>query len=95
VLKIRSRKFSVVRRQPLLRRAWHCSFDDSCWCEGEIAHSDQVIGRQSEAGYLIDSRHRAMTRVSQAADRFEPAEDLFDPFALTLIERVPSMACMR
>ena len=33
-----------------------------------------------------------MASLTQAANRFEPAEDLFHPFALTLTERVPGMA---
>src|SRR5262249_46002681 len=33
-----------------------------------------------------------MAGLTQAADRFEPAEDLFPPFALKLTERVSSMA---
>lgn len=33
-----------------------------------------------------------MARLTQAAYDFDPAEDLFDPFALALTERVSRMA---
>ncbi len=34
------------------------------------------------------ARHAAIARATEVADRFEPAEDLFDPLARTLADRV-------
>ena len=72
----RSSKRSVKRRQNLLSCGWYRWFHDLCWCEAEIAHSDQVVGRQCEAEHPINSHHPAMAGLTQAADRFEPAEDV-------------------
>ena len=65
---------------------------DSCWRRRQVAHSDQVVGRQCQAEHPTDSRDSAMAGLTQAADRLDPAKDLFHPFALALTERVARMA---
>src|SRR6516165_1715463 len=39
----------------------------------------------------FDSSYSAMTRLAQSRHGLEPAEDLFDPFALVLTDRVAGM----
>src|SRR5690348_8858231 len=65
---------------------------NSCWCEGQVAHSDQVVGGQCQAEHPIDSRDSAVPGLAQPAYSLEPAEDLFHPFALALTELVPRVA---
>ena len=64
---------------------------DSCWCERQVAHSDQVIGRQCEAEHPADSRNPAMASLTQPAHGLEPAKDLFHLFALALTNRIAPM----
>src|SRR5215469_11199689 len=58
----------------------------------KIAHSHQVVGRHCEAEHPIDSRDPAMARLTQPTHGFEPAKDLFHPFALALADRVARIA---
>src|SRR5689334_13456161 len=66
--------------------------DNSCWCEGQVAHSDQVIGRHCQAEHPIDPRDPAMTGLAQPAYGLDPTEDLFHPFTLALTELIPRVA---
>src|SRR5215472_1822659 len=77
---------------PLPRRRGSLHLGVSRRSGQKIAHSHQVIGRQCEAEHPIDSRDPAMARLTQPTHGFEPAKDLFHPFALALADRVARIA---
>jgi hypothetical protein len=83
---------SVTRRLTVAETTERPGRDDSCWCRRQVAHSDQVVGRQGQAEHPIDSRDSAMAGLTQPAYRLDPAKDLFHPFALALTKRVARMA---
>jgi hypothetical protein len=83
---------SVTRAGIVAEPAGRCLPDDSCLCGRQVAHSDQVIGRQCENEYPIDAGDPAMVGFTQSAYSLNRAEDLFYPFALALTDRVPRMA---
>ena len=57
----------------------------------QVAHSDQVVGRQREGEHPTDSGEAAIASLAQAPDGLEPAEDFFHPFALLLTNGVARM----
>src|SRR5208282_1687743 len=57
----------------------------------QVAHSDQVVGRQCEGEHPTDAVDAAMASLAQAPDGLEPAEDFFHPFAFLLTNRVARM----
>src|SRR5438552_6610251 len=65
----------------------------SRWGPREVPNADQVVRREPEEKHPADPRAPAMTRLTQQRDGLEPAEDLLDPFARTLAQRVAGMAC--
>src|SRR5260370_11024670 len=81
----------IIQYWSVANAAGRCCPGDSCWCERQVAHSDQVIGRQCKAEHPADSRNPAMASLTQPAHGLEPAKDLFDPFALALTNRVALM----
>ena len=59
--------------------------------EGQVAHSNQVVGGQREAEHPTDPRHAAMADLARASDGFEPAEDLLDAFTFALADQIAGM----
>src|SRR5260370_12364524 len=57
----------------------------------QIAHPDQVVGRQREGEYPSNPFQTAVASLAQAADRLDPTEDLLDSFALLLTNRIAGM----
>ena len=57
----------------------------------QIAHPDQVVGRQREGEHPADPSQTAVTSLAQAAHGLEPTEDLLDPFALLLAYQIAAM----
>ena len=57
----------------------------------QIAHPDQVVGRQREGEHPSNPLHTAMASLAQAADRLEPTEDLLDAFAFVLTNHIAGM----
>lgn len=53
-------------------------------CRQQLAHSDQVEGPQGDVGELLDFPPARQPRASEAAELFEPAEDLLVEFPLPL-----------
>jgi hypothetical protein len=66
--------------------------DCSRWCRHYVAPSDEVVGGQCQSEHPIDQGEPAVVRFPQPANGPDPTEDLFDPFALALTERVSGMA---
>jgi hypothetical protein len=62
-------------------------------CRGlhEIAHPHQVVHGRGEGEQPADSLHTTEFDFAQHPDRLQPAEDLFDPFALLLTHGVAGM----
>jgi hypothetical protein len=58
----------------------------------QVADSHQVVNRQRKGEHPADPRDAAMASLAQASNGLEPTEDLFDPFALALTNRVAGMA---
>src|SRR5713226_3531425 len=82
---------SVTRRLTVAEATERSYRDDSCWCRRQVAHSDQVVGRQCQAEHPSDPRDPAMAGLTQPAYGLDPAKDLFHPFALALAKRVAGM----
>src|SRR5271156_3860033 len=57
----------------------------------EVAHPHQVVGGGREGKHPTDPVGTAMPGFAQSSDGFEPAEDLFHPFALDLTDSVSRM----
>jgi hypothetical protein len=47
----------------------------------EFRDPEEVVGCAGEEGGEAGALHAAIARAAKVADRFEPAEDLFDPLA--------------
>src|SRR5574338_556445 len=60
----------------------------SCRNLPEIAHPHQVIDRRGDGKEPADSPHAPEFDFAEQADRFQPAEDLFDSFPFLLTDRV-------
>ncbi len=82
----------AVRFCSEVHRAHHAAAMVLCGCRQQIAHSHQVVDRQSKGEHPAHPCDSTMTSLAQSGDSFEPAEDLFDPFALALTYRVARMA---
>ena len=61
-------------------------------CGQQVAHPHQVVPRQCKGEHPLDSGYSAVTRLAQPCDGLEPAEDLFDPFALGLTDGIAGVA---
>ena len=57
----------------------------------QIAHPDQVVGRQREGEHPSNPLQAAVAGLAQAADGLEPTEDLLDAFAFLLTNRIAGM----
>ena len=78
-------------RRPRLRRP-------SCRSSQQISHSHQVVSCGGEDEHPVHSFSATMAQFAQQANRLQPTEDLFDPFALPLtdlVARVPRGATDR
>src|SRR5882672_12385802 len=58
---------------------------------GQISNADQVISCGREDEDPVDAFAAAVPQLAQQADRLQPTEDLFDPFALPLADLVTRM----
>ena len=58
----------------------------------QCSQADQVVRRGGEGHDPIDQLSTAVPQLAQAADRFHPAEDLFDELPFLLTDRVPRLA---
>src|SRR5882724_9472635 len=58
----------------------------------EVSDAHQVVDRQAEDEHPADAPSPAVPRLPHQADRFQPAEDLFDPLALLLAHLVAGVA---
>src|SRR5882672_1236842 len=58
---------------------------------GQISNANQVISCGREDEDPVDAFATAMPQLAQQADRLQPTEDLFDPFALPLADLVTRM----
>src|SRR5713101_2860297 len=58
----------------------------------QFPHSYQVVSGGGEDEDPVDAFGAAMAQLAQQAHRLQPAEDLFDPFALLLTDLVARMA---
>src|SRR5215472_18899679 len=56
-------------------------------------HSHQVVCRCHEITRQLGARQSTVARPTEAADGFQPAEYLLNPFSQTLTDGVPRMAC--
>ena len=65
--------------------------DGSRSCQRQIAHPDQIVGRQREGEHPSDPSDSAVARLAQASDGLEPAEDFFDAFAFLLADHIAGM----
>ena len=54
----------------------------------QASDSQQVVGRAGDLGLLLELPAADESRSGQTADRLEPAEDLLDPFANALTDRI-------
>src|SRR6267142_659518 len=59
---------------------------------GQISNADQVISRGREDEDPVDAFATAMAQLAQQADRLQPTEDLFDPFAFPLTDLIARMS---
>src|SRR5450759_3784594 len=57
----------------------------------QFPHSYQVVSGGREDEDPVDAFGAAMAQFAQQADRLQPAEDLFDPFALLLTDLITRM----
>src|SRR5436309_12713950 len=57
----------------------------------QFGHAQEVIRARDHLRPELRARHATVARLPQAADRFAPAEDLFDELPLALTYRVPGM----
>src|SRR5215216_2259957 len=58
----------------------------------QVSNSDEVIGGGSELKDPTDQPHSAVSGFAQQSHRFQPAEDFFHSFALTLTNFITRMA---
>src|SRR5215469_9815632 len=66
--------------------------DKSCRCRYQVAHADQVVGRQCQGEHPINQGEPAMAGLPQPADSFDPTEDFLHPFAFALTSLVARVA---
>jgi hypothetical protein len=59
---------------------------------GQISNADQVVSRSREDEDPVDAFTTAVPQLAQQADRLEPTEDLFDPFAFPLTDLIARMS---
>src|SRR6266542_3137458 len=57
----------------------------------QLPHSYQIVSRSGEDKDPVHPRGAAMAQFAQQADRLQPAEDLFDPFALLLTDLITAV----
>src|SRR6266705_2410932 len=57
----------------------------------QLPHSYQVVSRSGEDKDPVHPRGAAMAQFAQQAHRLQPAEDLFDPFALLLTNLITAV----
>ena len=57
-------------------------------CDGEIPHPHQIVGRAGEGEDPIHFAHSTMPNLAHQRSRLQAAEALFDPFLLSLAQRV-------
>src|SRR2546425_3714841 len=63
-----------------------------CLHRHKFPHSHQVVSRRREDEDPVHARRAAVAQLAQQADRLQPTEDLFDPFALLLADLIAGMA---
>ena len=59
-----------------------------CGTDPQVSHSDQVVSRYRQGKVPINLLNTSVTGLAEQANRFEPAEDLFNSFAELLTCRV-------
>src|SRR6266481_5135299 len=59
---------------------------------GQISNTDQVISCGREDEDPVDAFATAVPQLAQQADRLQPTEDLFDPFAFPLTDLITRMS---
>src|SRR6266511_423336 len=76
----------------LLRRTtFSCHQAHYCLHRHKFPHSDQVVSRSGEDKDPVHPGGAAMAQFAQQAHRLQPAEDLFDPFALLLTDLITAV----
>src|SRR6266404_6362318 len=63
-----------------------------CLHRHKFPHSYQVVSRSGEDKDPVHPRGAAMAQFAQQAHRLQPAEDLFDPFALLLTDLITAVS---
>src|SRR5258706_2011122 len=67
---------------------WDLGLAASCWRRCQLCHTQQVVGGGSQRRMQCDARGADEARLAQPAVSLEPTEDLFDPLAFALTDRV-------
>src|SRR5262249_17136088 len=83
----RGRTAFLVAARGLKPRAT-CPPGWSCCLSGQISQSDQVVDRQAEDEHPTYSRPASWPRLAEQADRFQPAKNLLNAFAVLLADCV-------
>src|SRR6185503_9927591 len=60
---------------------------------GQVSDSDQIVSGRRELKDPTYHRQTSMARLAQQADGLQPAEDLFDSFALALTKVITRVSC--
>src|ERR1700676_5296395 len=63
----------------------------SCGGRAESGDAEQVVGGSHQIGMQLGALEAAIASTAQAAHGLHPAEDLFDPLAYPLADRVADM----
>src|SRR5215469_8520829 len=63
------------------------------WERSQTTQPQQVVGGADEVGMQLHASDAAEARATQTTPALHPAEDLFDPFALSLADPVARMPC--
>src|SRR6267154_4888030 len=67
---------------------WDLGLAASCWRRCQLRHAQQVVGGGGQRRMQCDARGADEARLAQPAVSLEPTEDLFDPLAFALTDRV-------
>src|SRR5882672_12088827 len=70
---------------------WDLGLAASCWRRRQLRHAQQVVGGGSQRRMQCDARGADEARLAQPAVGLGPTEDLFDPLAFALTDRVASV----
>src|SRR5882762_2328125 len=70
---------------------WDLGLAASCWRRCQLCHTQQVVGSGGQRRMQCDARGADEARLAQPAVSLEPTEDLFDPLAFALTDRVASV----